>query len=92
MESERTGGDPVKKKPWWCTSCFRHYVRPRRIRRDGGMVRGQCWNCKGDMHRVILPIEGSVFVGESIVQKMLGRGREPGPREWSPRGEKGIKR
>src|SRR5579871_2729725 len=92
VESERLGRDPVKKKPWWCTGCFRHYRRPRRILRGGGMVRGQCWNCNGYMHRVILPIEGSVFSGESLVHRMLREAREPGPRDWSPRGKVGIKR
>lgn len=42
------------------------------------------------MNRFIGPLEGNAFTGEPLfrfLKKSL-----PGPRDWSPRGEAGIKR
>lgn len=74
-----------RSKIWLCQGCERRYARPRRLRRDGRIVRGECWRCKGDMVRAIPPITANAFSGPSMVQTMLARAKKPGPKDWSPR-------
>lgn len=74
-----------KSRIWLCASCNRRYARPRRLVRTSRIVTGECWACGGKLERVIPPIEGNVFEGESFVQKILRRAKEPGPKDWSPR-------
>lgn len=74
-----------KSRIWLCSSCRRRYARPRRLVRTNRLVTGECWSCGGKLERVIPPIQGNVFEGESIVQKILRRAKEPGPKDWSPR-------
>lgn len=82
-----------KSRIWLCKGCNRRYARPRRMRRHGRLVVGECWSCKGDLQRVIPPIEnGNAFSGPSFVQRMLAEAKKPGPKDWSPRGENGLVR
>lgn len=64
-----------KSRMWLCQDCKRRYQRPRRLRRVGGLVIGECWSCKGNLQRVLPPLEDNCFKSEPLFKRLL---RKPG--------------
>ena len=79
-------GPWTKTRPSRCFKCDRRGQRPRRLNRTGGVVVGECW-CGGTMQRVIEPIAGNAFAGQSLVHTLMGI-KDPAPitpKDWTPR-------
>lgn len=76
-------------RPWLCSSCNARRARPRRLKREGGLVVGECSKCGGTMQRVIEPIAHTAFAGQSMVHAMLGIKDPvpPTPKDWTPKKE-----